>query len=130
MKDTVFQYIKMISPMKKFNRNDTNRSSERSRDDSPRFSRDSPRFGGRDRYEDRDSVEKKKYPATCAKCAGRCEVPFRPREGKPVYCSNCFNKNDTYESSRQDNKPFPDSKSELGQINQKLDLIMKALHIK
>ena|SRR3989339_1621793 len=114
----------MISPLKKFNRDDTKRSFGRLHDNNPRFSRDSPRFGGKDRFENRDSFEKRKYPATCAKCGGRCEVPFRPREGKPVYCSNCFNKNDTYES-----RPSPDSKSELGQINQKLDQIMKALHI-
>jgi CxxC-x17-CxxC domain-containing protein len=32
------------------------------------------------------------YPAVCAECAKECEVPFEPREGRPVYCSDCYNK--------------------------------------
>ena len=33
------------------------------------------------------------YPAVCAGCGKDTEVPFEPREGRPVYCSDCFNKN-------------------------------------
>ena len=29
-------------------------------------------------------------PATCSKCGKSTEVPFRPTNGKPVYCSDCF----------------------------------------
>ncbi len=32
------------------------------------------------------------YPAICAECGKECEVPFEPREGRPVYCSECYNK--------------------------------------
>jgi CxxC-x17-CxxC domain-containing protein len=32
------------------------------------------------------------YPATCAECGKDTEVPFEPREGRPVYCSDCFSK--------------------------------------
>lgn len=32
------------------------------------------------------------YPAVCAECGKACEVPFEPREGRPVYCSECYNK--------------------------------------
>ncbi|MBE0415292.1 MAG: zinc-ribbon domain containing protein [Dehalococcoidia bacterium] len=32
------------------------------------------------------------YPAVCAECGKQTEVPFEPREGKPVYCSDCYNK--------------------------------------
>jgi CxxC-x17-CxxC domain-containing protein len=32
------------------------------------------------------------YPAVCAECGKDTEVPFEPREGRPVYCSECFNK--------------------------------------
>lgn len=32
------------------------------------------------------------YPAVCAQCAKECEVPFEPREGRPVYCSECYSK--------------------------------------
>ncbi len=32
------------------------------------------------------------FPAVCAQCGQDTEVPFQPREGRPVYCSNCYNK--------------------------------------
>ena len=32
------------------------------------------------------------FPAVCAECGKDTEVPFEPREGRPVYCSECFNK--------------------------------------
>lgn len=32
------------------------------------------------------------HSAVCAECAKECEVPFEPREGRPVYCSDCYNK--------------------------------------
>lgn len=32
------------------------------------------------------------FSATCADCGRRCEVPFRPAAGKPVYCRECFAK--------------------------------------
>lgn len=35
---------------------------------------------------------KEMFPATCASCGKSTQVPFKPREGKPVYCSDCFSK--------------------------------------
>jgi CxxC-x17-CxxC domain-containing protein len=32
------------------------------------------------------------FPATCASCGKQTEVPFEPRSGRPVYCSDCFRK--------------------------------------
>jgi CxxC-x17-CxxC domain-containing protein len=32
------------------------------------------------------------FPAVCAECGKECEVPFEPREGRPVYCSDCYRK--------------------------------------
>ena len=32
------------------------------------------------------------YPAVCAECGKQTQVPFEPREGRPVYCSDCYNK--------------------------------------
>jgi CxxC-x17-CxxC domain-containing protein len=32
------------------------------------------------------------FPAVCAECGKDTEVPFEPREGRPVYCSECYNK--------------------------------------
>ncbi len=32
------------------------------------------------------------HPAVCASCGKDTEVPFEPREGRPVYCSECYTK--------------------------------------
>jgi len=32
------------------------------------------------------------YKATCASCGCETEVPFEPREGRPVYCGDCYAK--------------------------------------
>lgn len=31
-----------------------------------------------------------KHKAICSKCKKECEVPFKPTEGKPVYCRECY----------------------------------------
>ncbi|MCF7910763.1 hypothetical protein K9L16_03760 [Candidatus Pacearchaeota archaeon] len=32
------------------------------------------------------------HKAKCGKCGKECEVPFKPTEGRPVYCRDCFSK--------------------------------------
>jgi CxxC-x17-CxxC domain-containing protein len=32
------------------------------------------------------------HKAICAGCGKECEVPFKPREGRAVYCKECFSK--------------------------------------
>ena len=32
------------------------------------------------------------HKATCGDCGNECEVPFEPRQDKPVYCNECFQK--------------------------------------
>ena len=32
------------------------------------------------------------HEATCAECGKSCVVPFKPTDGRPVYCSDCFAK--------------------------------------
>ncbi len=32
------------------------------------------------------------YPAVCADCGKATSVPFEPRQGRPVYCSDCYRK--------------------------------------
>lgn len=36
--------------------------------------------------------QRQMFPTTCAQCGKDTEVPFEPREGRPVYCSDCYNK--------------------------------------
>ncbi len=33
------------------------------------------------------------HKAVCSECKKECEVPFKPAEGKPVYCKECYMKN-------------------------------------
>ena len=32
------------------------------------------------------------HKAVCDECKQACEVPFKPTEGKPVYCLDCYKK--------------------------------------
>jgi len=32
------------------------------------------------------------FPAKCAECGRDTQVPFEPRSGRPVYCSDCYRK--------------------------------------
>ena len=36
--------------------------------------------------------QRQMFPAVCAQCGKETEVPFEPREDRPVYCSDCYNK--------------------------------------
>jgi len=37
-------------------------------------------------------VPRDMHKATCADCGAECEVPFKPTEGRPVYCRQCYGK--------------------------------------
>jgi CxxC-x17-CxxC domain-containing protein len=37
-----------------------------------------------------DYRQRQMHPAVCASCGKDCQVPFEPRNGRPVYCSDCF----------------------------------------
>jgi CxxC-x17-CxxC domain-containing protein len=32
------------------------------------------------------------FPAVCSDCGKATSVPFEPRQGRPVYCSDCYRK--------------------------------------
>jgi CxxC-x17-CxxC domain-containing protein len=36
------------------------------------------------------------HKAKCADCGAECEVPFKPQEGRPVYCRDCYSKHKTF----------------------------------
>ena len=44
----------------------------------------------------RDFEPREMHKATCSECGNECEVPFKPTEGKPVYCKECFRKKRRY----------------------------------
>jgi CxxC-x17-CxxC domain-containing protein len=39
-----------------------------------------------------DKPPKEYYEAVCAECGGEAKVPFKPRNDRPIYCSDCFAK--------------------------------------
>jgi CxxC-x17-CxxC domain-containing protein len=38
------------------------------------------------------SEDRKMYKCTCSDCGKDSEVPFEPKEGRPVYCRECLPK--------------------------------------
>jgi CxxC-x17-CxxC domain-containing protein len=99
--------------------------------DSRRFD---SRNSGRSNFE-----ERRMYSATCASCGNSCQVPFQPSDGRPVFCTNCFEKNgdqDTRRPERKDNErpsfenktpAQPNYKVELDALNAKVDKILEIL---
>jgi len=46
-------------------------------------------------YRERRSFDRgprEMHKATCSDCGKECEVPFKPTDGRPVYCNECFAK--------------------------------------
>ncbi len=39
-----------------------------------------------------DRGPRQMYTATCDSCGNEAQLPFEPRQDRPVYCSDCFNK--------------------------------------
>ena len=37
--------------------------------------------------------QRQMFPVVCAQCGKETEVPFEPRQDRPVYCSECYSKN-------------------------------------
>ena len=102
---------------------DSNRPSRPSKPKTRRFGDSKPRgptgmtrsksgrsFGGRndkpDRRQSRGNsfkddrrdtprMNREMFDATCSKCNKACKVPFKPTQGKPVSCSDCFVRKDS-----------------------------------
>ncbi len=85
------------------------------------------------------------HTATCAECGDSCQVPFKPRGDKPVYCSTCFG---GHSDSDRDNKTnyskprefraerpsqAPDNSKLISKIDElinKLDQVVKVMTVK
>lgn len=50
--------------------------------------------------------QKEMFKGECASCHKPCQVPFRPNGKKPVYCSDCFRKDDD-----RPQRPFREERS-------------------
>lgn len=83
-------------------------------------------FGSRDNSRER-TFEKKMFTATCEGCGDKCEVPFKPAEGKSVFCDACFRGNDVSPKGKG-SSVCDKSQEQFAAINAKLDQILKALN--
>ncbi|MFA5930911.1 MAG: CxxC-x17-CxxC domain-containing protein [archaeon] len=59
-------------------------------DNNRRFGNSRPSFGG----------PREMHKATCSDCGTETEVPFKPIEGRPVYCRDCYQKHKTDRPTR------------------------------
>ena len=44
----------------------------------------------------RDFGPREMHKAVCSECGQECQVPFKPTEGKPIYCKECYSKKKGY----------------------------------
>lgn len=105
------------------------------------------RGGGRDRRRfsggGRDFGRREMHRTICAQCGKDCEVPFRPKDDRPVYCSDCFEKRRnedsgskrSYSPDRRDRGSTGGRDSgqlidQLKSLNAKLDRILTVLEPK
>ncbi len=49
-------------------------------------------YGGGDRGRRDGGAKPGMHAATCNECGRSCEVPFRPTGDRPIFCSECFGK--------------------------------------
>ena len=56
-------------------------------------------FGGNRRSGGRDGARSSMHPAVCSECGQDCEIPFKPSNGRPIFCSKCFEKQNGGSSS-------------------------------
>ncbi len=43
-------------------------------------------------YRSNSNEPREMFDTTCSDCGATCQVPFKPTEGRPVYCRDCFQK--------------------------------------
>ncbi len=48
-----------------------------------------PQRGGFRKF---DNGPREMHKAVCSECKKECEVPFKPTEGRDVFCKECFRK--------------------------------------
>mgnify|MGYP003814685299 CR=1 FL=1 len=48
----------------------------------------------------RDFGPREMHDATCSECGATTKVPFKPIEGRPVYCRDCYQKHKPQRDNR------------------------------
>lgn len=87
------------------------------------FNKDGTAYAHKPWEKGADSAEGKlMFPAVCNRCNDKCDVPFKPEAGRPIYCAKCLGHSD--KTSIKDIEQF---NQQFAAINSKLDAILKAL---
>ena len=83
------------------------------------------------------SHKRQMHDAVCSKCGEKCQIPFRPRPDREVFCSRCFEKNENAGAERSFEKPefnrqsradnTPNIQAQFAYLNAKLDKILNLL---
>lgn len=87
------------------------------------------KFGNRRDFSSRGG-DRQMYQAVCSNCGRNCSVPFKPTGAKPIFCSECFEKNNEgFNQNRfaSRDQRRPQGGRELEEINTKLDRILGLL---
>jgi CxxC-x17-CxxC domain-containing protein len=87
-----------------------------------------------DRHEERGSFDRPRnedrrmYDATCAECGQHCQVPFQPKPGRDIFCSDCFGSNDKRERAFVPEAPKSvNYDNQFNLLNSKLDKLINLL---
>lgn len=93
---------------------------------------DSRSSSGERNYERSSFEDRQMYNAVCDECGNKCSVPFQPRDDKPIYCSDCFEKRNDGGERNNENRSRGGGesnqyKSDFESLNSKLDAILKIL---
>lgn len=83
-------------------------------------------------FERPNSHDREMFDVVCDNCGKNCTIPFKPSNGRPVYCSNCFEKgNNPPQNDNRDrtsrNTEQTDYKGQIQELNTKLDQILALL---
>ena len=96
----------------------------------------------RDNRDDRGPRRTELHDAVCDDCGKNCKVPFRPTSGKPIFCSECFDKKgggnndrpdrrDSRGGDRRDDSPRPPyvslSDPNISRLVEKIDILNSKL---
>ncbi len=121
---------------RKFNQENRDFGSDRNSGGKRHFSRP---YGDRPNFTGGNGTGKPLFSTHCSDCGDFCEVPFKPVNGRPVFCRDCFKRQDQdgFEPRRFEQKaprfspaPAPESKMSNEQfktLNAKMDKILEIL---
>jgi CxxC-x17-CxxC domain-containing protein len=94
---------------------------------------------------DRPREDRQMFDAVCSNCGDKCQIPFRPSQGRDVFCSRCFDMQSGSESHRPERRSFdrptqnrddnrgrtndaPNYKAQFEALNAKMDKILSLLN--